>query len=64
MRVRADESRCQGHGLCHMVAPEVFDLRADDGHVLIPTPDVPPELADDAARGVEGCPEMALTLEP
>jgi len=47
-----------------MVAPEVFDLRADDGHVLIPTPDVPPELADDAARGVEGCPEMALTLEP
>jgi ferredoxin len=63
MKVWADEDRCQGHGLCHMVAPDVFDLKEEDGHVLVRTPQVPPELEEDAVRGVEGCPEMALNSE-
>jgi len=63
MRVWADEDRCQGHGLCHMVAPDVFDLKKEDGHVLIRTPQVPTELEEDAMRGVEGCPEMALSSD-
>jgi ferredoxin len=46
-----------------MVAPDVFDLKVEDGHVLIRTPEVPAELHDDAMRGVEGCPEMALSAE-
>jgi ferredoxin len=44
-----------------MVAPDVFDLKEEDGHVLVRTPQVPAELEEDAARGVEGCPEMALS---
>ncbi|MFD2396287.1 ferredoxin [Prauserella oleivorans] len=51
MKVRADENRCQGHGLCNMTAPDVFDLSDEDGHVVIRTPEVPPELHDDAVRG-------------
>ncbi|KID30194.1 ferredoxin [Prauserella rugosa] len=62
MKVRADENRCQGHGLCNMTAPDVFDLSDEDGHVVIRTPEVPPELEDDAARGAEACPEIALSV--
>ena len=63
MKVRADEERCQGHGLCHMVAPDVFDLKEEDGHVLVLTPDVPPGLEGEATMGVEGCPERALSMQ-
>ncbi|MFV0457492.1 MAG: ferredoxin [Actinomycetales bacterium] len=63
MKVRADDERCQGHGLCNMTAPEVFDLAEEDGHVVILTPDVPPELEDAAQRGVDACPERALSIE-
>lgn len=61
MKVRADDNRCQGHGLCNMTAPDVFALSEADGHVIVRTADVPPELADDAMRGVEACPELALS---
>ncbi|WP_372347934.1 ferredoxin [Streptomyces sp. KL116D] len=32
MQVHVDTSRCQGHALCAMTAPELFDLNDDDGH--------------------------------
>ena len=35
MRVTVDESICQGHTLCNMVAPEVFGLRVEDGHAFV-----------------------------
>lgn len=63
MKLRVEEGRCQGHGLCHMAAPEIFDLAEEDGHVIIRQPEVPPELEELAMRGVEGCPELALRAE-
>ena len=63
MKIWVEENRCQGHGLCHMAAPEIFDLAEEDGHVIIRTPDVPPELEELAMRAVEGCPELALRAE-
>jgi ferredoxin len=63
MKLRADDSRCQGHGLCNMTAPEVFALSDEDGHVVIQTPEVPAELEEDARQGVDACPEIALSLE-
>ncbi|MFH5821890.1 ferredoxin [Georgenia sp. AZ-5] len=62
MKVNADLNRCQGHGLCRMAAPEVFELAEEDGHVLVKMPSVPPELEDAAVTGVEACPELALSL--
>ncbi len=29
MRVRVNEERCQGHGLCRLSAPGLFQLAAD-----------------------------------
>jgi ferredoxin len=60
MRVIADKDRCEGHGLCAQVAPEVFDLD-DEGVVVVLTPDlVPAELEKKAASGARSCPVAAL----
>ena len=62
MRLRLDEERCQGHGRCYMLAPELFD--SDDvGHCVLLVDDVPAGLEDEARNGVENGPEQALSLE-
>ena len=62
MRLRLDPDRCQGHGRCYALAPDLFD--ADDvGHCVLLVDDVPAGHEDDARNGVENCPEQALSLE-
>ena len=39
MRVRVLEDVCQGHTLCAMSAPEIFDLREEDGHAVVTVTD-------------------------
>jgi ferredoxin len=53
--------RCVGHGRCYTLAPEVF--QADlDGYGSAVRPDLPSDLADQARRGRDNCPERAITL--
>jgi ferredoxin len=66
MNVVIDPSRCQGHTLCAMAAPEVFVLSDDDGHASV-TPEVArdgvPEQWRTAVRtAAAGCPESAIVL--
>lgn len=57
-----DTERCQGHGRCYSLSPELFD--SDDvGHCVLLVTDVPAEAEDAARTGVDNCPEQALTLE-
>ena len=63
MRVRVDPDRCQGHTLCHGIAPELFALRDDDGHTYVTIDAVPEQLEDRARRAVLGCPEGAIEIE-
>jgi ferredoxin len=61
-RVIIDGNKCQGHGRCMLVAPEIFDL--DDAglaYALMET--VPPELRPGAEEAVFTCPENAISLE-
>ena len=63
MKVVVDHERCQGHGRCYDLAPEVFGAD-DDGYVLLLVPgDVPDALEPSAHRAVANCPERALSLE-
>lgn len=62
MRAHVDLNVCQGHGVCHMSAPDVFDLDAEDGHSVVIADPVPPELEDDAELGAASCPERAISL--
>jgi ferredoxin len=62
MKVHVDAGRCQGHTLCHMVAPALFELDDEDGHARAIQPDVPVELEDAARKAEAGCPEQAISI--
>ncbi len=62
MRVSVDLNVCQGHGICHMSAPGVFELDDEDGHSIVMTDPVPPELESAAQLAVDSCPERAITV--
>jgi ferredoxin len=62
LRVHVDETRCEGHGRCYALAPELFvadDLgnssELDDGTV-------PPGLERAARLAAANCPEHAITI--
>jgi ferredoxin len=62
VHIRLDAERCQGHGRCYVLAPDLFD--ADDyGHCVLLVDEIPAGREDDARSGVENCPEQALSLE-
>jgi ferredoxin len=62
VHIRLDAERCQGHGRCYVLAPDLFD--ADEyGHCVLLVDEVPAGRGDEARTGVENCPEQALTLE-
>ena len=62
MRLTVDYDRCQGHTLCHWVAPDVIRLADDDGRAIVDDPEVPPEHHDAVRQAVANCPESALVL--
>ncbi len=62
MRVEVDADRCQGHTLCHMVAPALFELDEEDGHARVTQSEVPPELEEAARKAEAGCPEQAIIV--
>ena len=61
MHVDADRDRCEGHGLCADVAPEVFELD-DDAVVVVLHEQVPPALQRKAEAGARVCPVAALRV--
>jgi NADH:ubiquinone oxidoreductase subunit F (NADH-binding)/ferredoxin len=56
-----DWSRCEGHGLCAHLVPELIHLDSNGFPVIMPIP-VPPWLEKDAQQSVEMCPALALRL--
>ncbi|WP_044506299.1 ferredoxin [Gordonia sp. KTR9] len=61
MRVDVDNSMCQGHGRCYMLAPEVFDM--DDEGLAVVTQTEPGTEYFDAVRKAEAnCPEGAVKV--
>jgi ferredoxin len=64
MRVRIDTEVCQGHGVCHMSAPEIFQLRGDDGQSYVLDEVIAESLEEAAYLGAHSCPERAITILP
>ena len=63
MKVSVDGSRCQGHTLCAMIAPDSFELDDVDGHAS-PTSEVVPADQEDAVNeAVHSCAEQAIVVE-
>ncbi len=61
MRIRVDPAVCQGHALCASAAPELFTLD-DEGYSNVGEVDVPAGSEDLARRGMQTCPERAITI--
>ena len=59
-RLRVDWPRCNAHGLCHELLPEVVAL--DEWGYPIVSGDVPEGLLDLARQAVVSCPTLALRL--
>lgn len=62
MKLRVDESKCQGHAMCHAVSEQLFPID-DAGYVDIDVIDVPDDAIEVARAGVDACPEGALSLD-
>ncbi|GAS92590.1 ferredoxin [Mycolicibacterium brisbanense] len=63
MKVSVDASRCQGHTLCSMIAPDSFVLDDVDGHASAVTDVVPADRQDAVREAAHSCPEQAIVIE-
>ncbi|HEY7484186.1 MAG TPA: NADH-ubiquinone oxidoreductase-F iron-sulfur binding region domain-containing protein [Streptosporangiaceae bacterium] len=61
VQLTVDWSRCDGHGVCALVVPDLLRLGADGFPVISNTP-VPDWLEEDARHAVAMCPALALRL--
>ncbi|MCP2338479.1 NADH-quinone oxidoreductase subunit NuoF family protein [Actinomadura rupiterrae] len=60
-RVAIDWSRCDGHGLCAYLVPELIQLDRYGFPVILGT-DIPPWMERDVQRAVAMCPALALRI--
>lgn len=63
MKVRLDQSLCQGAANCVAMAPEVFGYDEDinKGEILVAEP--PKELREAVTAAEAGCPSRAIRIE-
>jgi ferredoxin len=62
VKVIVDREKCQGHGRCYDLGPDVFSSD-EDGYVeLLIDATVPTELEQQARVAVLNCPESALSI--
>lgn len=59
MHIDVVPGRCQGHSLCAMEAPDVFDI-GDDGLVEVLVDDVPDDQRAAVRSAILLCPVQAL----
>jgi ferredoxin len=62
VRVQVDSTRCQGHTLCAMIAPETFELDDVDGHAHPVVENVPATQRQTVLDAAKSCPEQAITV--
>ena len=64
MRIKLDSSKCQGHGRCYALAPDVFESD-DEGYAVLLFGDgeVPANLEHAAQLAADNCPEYAIEVE-
>jgi ferredoxin len=61
MKILLDRPRCEGHGLCEEVAPDLMHLD-DEGELVLDVEDVEGVDLEKAKAAVRVCPVAALKL--
>jgi ferredoxin len=62
MSLSINAVKCQGHGSCAMVSPELFDV-GDEGYGVVLISDPGPEYDDDVETAIGSCPEQAISRD-
>lgn len=63
MRIHVDDDRCEGHGRCYALAPELFAPdEIGNGHE-VGDGTVAAGMEHEAQLAVANCPERAITIE-
>ncbi|MCW2526475.1 MAG: subB 1 [Pseudonocardiales bacterium] len=62
MQARVDPDKCQGHTLCAMRAPAIFELSEIDGHATALAGDLPDSEHAGVREAAGSCPEQAIVL--
>jgi ferredoxin len=63
MRIVFDRDKCQGHGRCYALAPDLFDADDEGYAVVLVSGDLTDEQAAKAQLAADNCPEYALSVE-
>ena len=61
MIIRLDRAVCEGHGLCALTSPGIFEVD-EDGFSSVLVDEITPDLQPPARAGVNACPVAALQL--
>ena len=62
MRIVLDSERCQGHGRCYSIAPELFGYDDEGQAVLLVAGELTDEQVERAQLACNNCPEYAIEL--
>lgn len=62
LRVEVDAERCEGHGRCYALAPELFEPDDLGNSRVVGDGSVPGELEEQARLAEANCPERAVTV--
>lgn len=64
MKIVFDREKCQGHGRCYALAPDLFDADDEGYAVVLVSGDLSEQQAVSAQLAADNCPEYAITVEP
>lgn len=62
MKLVIDPERCQGHGRCYSLVPQLFGEDELGNGVVLGDGRVSPDMEHDAELAVANCPESAIEL--
>lgn len=63
MHIVFDRDKCQGHGRCYALAPELFDADDEGYSVVLVSGELTDEQLAQARLAADNCPEYALSVE-
>lgn len=61
MKIKIDENKCIGCGLCQAQVPEVFEIDYDKGKAVVSNQ--PPTMTDKIKMIIENCPVNAISCK-
>ncbi|MCX4588248.1 ferredoxin [Streptomyces sp. NBC_01549] len=62
MKISVDRERCEGHGMCQDVAPQVFEVD-EEGLARTLVTSIPAELEATVRTAARVCPIAAVTVD-